>query len=215
MSAAANDSLGPDPAFVVKGGRGMTREDGQPSHCADSGRQVSDARWTLFTSLTAQIAAPPAGAQQGRYLSFTDFSAAAFVPAVHLSEGLTFLFRTLLADRLVAWYPCDKGAVEVALPAGAWPTLVATNPGVEVLEPVSEALLIRRTSPATDALTCLLLPSWTCFEIIVSPSSGRHVAFMRGRAEAAMQELWTRAETITHGPVPVQLTQVRQGGDAG
>ena len=193
----------------------MTREDGQPSHYADSGRQVSDARWTLFTSLTAQIAAPPLGAQQGRYLSFTDFSTAAFVPAVHLSEDLTFLFRTLLADRLVTWYPCHRGAVEVALPAGTWPALAATNPGVEVLEPVSEALLIRRASSETDAVTCMLLPSWPCFEIIVSPSSGRHVAFVAEQAEAAMRALWVRAKTITHSPAAAQLGGERDGTDTG
>lgn len=176
---------------------------------------MSDARWTLFTSLTAQIAAPPLGAQQGRYLSFADFSTAAFVPAVHLSDDLTFLFRTLLADRLVTWYPCHRGAVEIALPEGAWPVLAATNPGVEVLEPVSEALLIRRPSAETDALTCLLLPSWPCFEIIVSPGSGRHVAFVREQAEAAMRALWERAETIAHRPAPVELADERDGTDTG
>jgi hypothetical protein len=106
-----------------------------------------------------------------RYLSFPDFR---LDPArwdeLQIPVGLTFLFTNSTMDRTVAFYPGPAGATESELPLGAWEAITAANPGLRVLAPDVEALLIRapgaRVGPGSACFECHLVPVDVCYELV-------------------------------------------------
>lgn len=104
-----------------------------------------------------------------RYLSFPRFR---LDPAqwdeLQIPVGLTFLFRNSTMDRTVAFYPGPAGATESELPLGAWEAITAANPGLRMLAPDVEALLIRapRAGPGPAGFDCHLVPVDVCYELV-------------------------------------------------
>ncbi|WP_328914290.1 MULTISPECIES: DUF5947 family protein [unclassified Streptomyces] len=83
---------------------------------------------------------------------------------LQIPVGLAFLFRNSLQGRTVAFYPGPAGATESELPLDAWDTIVTANPGLAVLLPDVEALLVRRSKGADGS--CHLVPIDACYELV-------------------------------------------------
>jgi hypothetical protein len=66
----------------------------------------------------------------------------------------------------VAVYPGPAGATESELPLDAWAAIVAANPGLRVLAPDVEALLIRSLGGGPAAFDCHLVPIDACYELV-------------------------------------------------
>jgi len=83
---------------------------------------------------------------------------------LQIPVGLAFLFRNSIQDRMVAFYPGPAGATESELPLPAWNRMVARDPGLAVLRPDVEALLVRRSG--AGAASCHLVPIDACYELV-------------------------------------------------
>ncbi|MFC4033500.1 DUF5947 family protein [Streptomyces polygonati] len=83
---------------------------------------------------------------------------------LQIPVGLAFLFRNSLQERTIAFYPGPAGATESELPLAAWDTVVAADPGLAVLLPDVEALLVRRAQGAPSS--CYLVPIDACYELV-------------------------------------------------
>jgi hypothetical protein len=64
--------------------------------------------------------------------------------------GLVFLFRSSVANEMVAVYPSPAGPTETILDADSWQQLAAGNRRLERLRPDVEALLMNRIGPARE-----------------------------------------------------------------
>ncbi len=82
---------------------------------------------------------------------------------LQIPVGLAFLFRNSVQDRTIAFYPGPAGATESELPLDAWDTIVGSHPGLAVLRPDVEALLVRRTQDGQD---CHLVPIDACYHLV-------------------------------------------------
>ena len=102
-----------------------------------------------------------------RYLSFPDFRLdRAQWDELQIPVGLVFLFTNSTVDRTVAFYPGPAGATESELPLDAWTAIVAANPGLGLLVPDVEALLIRRFEREPAGFDCHLVPVDACYELV-------------------------------------------------
>ncbi|AQU69937.1 DUF5947 family protein [Streptomyces niveus] len=114
---------------------------------------------------------------------------------LQIPVGLAFLFRNSVQDRTIAFYPGPAGATESELPLDAWATIVEANPGLAVLRPDVEALLVRRTEAGGGGgrevvASCHLVPIDACYELV-----GRLRSLWRGfdggqEAHAAMDDFF-------------------------
>jgi Family of unknown function (DUF5947) len=97
-----------------------------------------------------------------RYLHFGDLAVGARAwDELQIPVGLAFLFRNSVQDRMVAFYPGPAGATESELPLEAWDRIVAHSPGLAVLRPDVEALLVRGAGGS-----CHLVPIDVCYELV-------------------------------------------------
>jgi hypothetical protein len=102
-----------------------------------------------------------------RYVSF---------PGVQLSPGqwdelqipvsVAFFFLNSTLGQVAAFYPGPAGATESLLPLDAWDHVVAANPGLAILEPDVEALLVRSDRPGGGGSECYLVPIDACYELV-------------------------------------------------
>ncbi|WP_241671976.1 DUF5947 family protein [Streptomyces sp. IB2014 016-6] len=131
-----------------------------------------------------------------RYLSFDGLPLDARTwDELQIPVGLAFVFRNSAQDRTIAFYPGPAGATESELPLDAWATIVEANPGLAVLRPDVEALLVRRMEAGGGGgrevvASCHLVPIDACYELV-----GRLRALWRGfdggqEAHAAMDDFF-------------------------
>ena len=119
--------------------------------------------YLLFTAEDAELRFR---AVPDRYLSFGDLDLGTGQwDALEIPVGLAFLFRNSRQDRTIAFYPGPAGATESELPLDAWQVVSAANPGLCVLAPDVEALLINVPERGGTA-TCHLVPIDCCYELI-------------------------------------------------
>ncbi len=116
---------------------------------------------------------------------------------IELANGITLLVRSSLRDRLVACWSAPHEVVEVALPPGLWPRLVAANPAVSILRVDVETLLLRHVPGATGADECLLVPTRLCEDVFGSLRIGQGAGHEHDRLTAALDDLWTQAAAQT------------------
>jgi len=102
-----------------------------------------------------------------RYLSFPEFRLG---PGqwedLEIPVGLAFFFRNSVQDRVIAFYPGPAGATESELPLAAWQSVIADNPGVAVVAPDTEALMIRAPGRDRPLAEALLVPIDSCYELV-------------------------------------------------
>lgn len=131
-----------------------------------------------------------------RYLSFPDF---AFDRGawddLQIPVSLAFLFRNSVQDRVVAFYPSPAGATESELSLESWDQLMAANPGLSLLLPDVEALLIYRTEHGRGDFRCLLVPIDVCYELVGTMRSTWRGFDGGQEARAAMDDFFTAAES--------------------
>jgi hypothetical protein len=97
-----------------------------------------------------------------RYLSFPEVAIGARAwDELQIPVALAFLFRNSVQDRMVAFYPGPAGATESELPMDAWDRILERNPGLGVLRPDVEALLVRGGGGS-----CHLVPIDACYELV-------------------------------------------------
>jgi hypothetical protein len=77
--------------------------------------------------------------------------------------NMAFVYRSVVAQRAVAYYPGPAGATESTLPLDHWEDLVATNPILASLAPDVEALLINRVNEARDYY---ITPIDACYQLV-------------------------------------------------
>ncbi|WP_405620706.1 DUF5947 family protein [Streptomyces sp. NBC_01511] len=169
--------------------------------------------YLLFTDEGAQLRYR---AVPDRYLRFDGLPLDARTwDELQIPVGLAFLFRNSVQDRTIAFYPGPAGATESELPLDAWATIVEANPGLAVLRPDVEALLVRRTEAGgpggrESVASCHLVPIDACYELV-----GRLRTLWRGfdggrEAHTAMDDFFEHVRTRsrpadpapagTHGP---------------
>jgi Family of unknown function (DUF5947) len=104
-----------------------------------------------------------------RYLAFPGFRLSASDWAdLQIPVGLAFLFKNTVQHRVVAFYPSPAGATESELSMAAWDRVLEANPGLGVVLPDVEALLVRGGGPQADddGFTCHLVPIDACYELV-------------------------------------------------
>ena len=77
--------------------------------------------------------------------------------------GMVFLFQSVSAGRVVAFYPGPAGATESLLELGAWEDLARENPILDGLDPDVEALLVNRLNGAREYY---LVPIDECYKLV-------------------------------------------------
>jgi hypothetical protein len=119
--------------------------------------------YLLFTHDDAELAYR---AVPDRYLSFAA-PAAPVWDELELPVGTAFLFVNSTLDRVVAFYPGPAGATESQLPLSAWERVVAAVPGLAMLKPDVEALLVHTADPGSGRQTeAFLVPIDICYELV-------------------------------------------------
>jgi len=105
-------------------------------------RQILCACESCFALRSGEPQFRPTG---NRVLWLEDFELADDVWAEFgIPIGLAFLFRSTVAQQVVALYPSPAGATESELELGSWSRLVEANPVLETLAADSEALIVNR-----------------------------------------------------------------------
>jgi len=117
--------------------------------------------YLLFTRENAELAYR---AVPERYLRFPDFSLTPLQwDDLQIPVSVVFFFRHSELGQTVAFYPSPAGATESELPLGAWDEIVAGNPGLKVLAPDVEAILVRAREGTFE---CYLVPIDSCYELV-------------------------------------------------
>jgi hypothetical protein len=102
-----------------------------------------------------------------RYLSFPGFRLG---PGqwedLEIPVGLAFFFHNSVQGRTIAFYPGPAGATESELPLAAWQSVVADNPGLALVDPDTEALMIRAPGAGRPLAEALLVPIDACYELV-------------------------------------------------
>ncbi|WP_369251713.1 DUF5947 family protein [Streptomyces sp. R41] len=83
--------------------------------------------------------------------------------ALQIPVGVAFFFRNAALDRLVALYPSPAGATESELEPSTWTEVLGGSRLADLLEPDTEALLLRRTDGRCE---CHLVPIDICYELV-------------------------------------------------
>lgn len=77
--------------------------------------------------------------------------------------NMVYIFRSSLADRIMAFYPSPAGAIESTLSLQGWDMLISSNAILKDLEPDVEALLINKVE---DYREHYIVPIDTCYELV-------------------------------------------------
>jgi hypothetical protein len=87
---------------------------------------------------------------------------------LQIPVGLAFFFRNSELDRLAAFYPSPAGATESELDPETWRDVLGHSRLARLLQPDTEALLIRRETGAdgTSSGECYLVPVDACYELV-------------------------------------------------
>jgi len=87
---------------------------------------------------------------------------------LQIPVGLAFFFRNSELDRLAAFYPSPAGATESELDPDTWRDVLGPSRLTGLLEPDTEALLIRRQrdGEGSGAGECYLVPVDACYELV-------------------------------------------------
>ena len=117
--------------------------------------------YLLFTADDAELTYR---AVPDRHLAFPDVPAPVW-EELALPVGTAFLFVNSALGRVVAFYPGPAGATESELPLQAWERVVEASPGLGVLKPDVEALLVRAQDQTVEAY---LVPIDVCYELVGS-----------------------------------------------
>src|SRR6266566_735836 len=82
--------------------------------------------------------------------------------------NMVYIFRSTLANRVMAFYPSPAGAMESTLTLEGWDALVSSNPILNELEPDVEALLINRVRNmgGESYREHYIVPIDACYELI-------------------------------------------------
>jgi hypothetical protein len=99
-----------------------------------------------------------------RYLALSDF---------HMTDeqwddlmipvNMVYIFRSTVAQRVMAFYPSPAGAMESLLSLESWEALVRDNPILTTLEPDVEALLTNRVRNAREHY---IVPIDACYQLV-------------------------------------------------
>ncbi|RJT88666.1 hypothetical protein D6T64_06960 [Cryobacterium melibiosiphilum] len=136
--------------------------------------------YLLFTDATAHLRYRSV---PDRYRRFTDFDLGAGQwDELEIPVGLAFFFDNAQAEQTIAFYPGPAGATESELPLGAWNAVRARNPGLDIVAPDTEALLVRapgadgvgprgagggaRVGVGSGQFECYLVPIDACYELV-------------------------------------------------
>ncbi|QXE33096.1 hypothetical protein KQY30_01070 [Streptomyces sp. GMY02] len=107
-----------------------------------------------------------------RYLSDPDFVLdEESWSRLQIPVGLAFFFRNSELDRTAAFYPSPAGATESELDPATWQEVLGSGRLAALLQPDTEALLIRRERGTGAASTggaggCWLVPVDVCYELV-------------------------------------------------
>ncbi|MEE1752099.1 DUF5947 family protein [Streptomyces sp. SP18CS02] len=82
---------------------------------------------------------------------------------LQIPVSVAFFFRNAALDRLVALYPSPAGATESELEPSAWSAVLDGSRLAGLLEPDTEALLLRRSQGRSE---CYLVPIDICYELV-------------------------------------------------
>jgi hypothetical protein len=128
--------------------------------------------YLLFTDQEAELRYR---AVPDRYLSFPGFTIDARQwDELQIPVGLAFLFRNSVQGRTIGFYPSPAGATESELPLETWDRIVECNPGLGLLRPDVEALLVRQVDVGVEGVeggvggraVCNLVPIDACYELV-------------------------------------------------
>jgi hypothetical protein len=124
-------------------------------------RQILCACESCFALRSGEPQFRPTG---NRVLWLEDFELADDVWAEFgIPIGLAFLFRSTVAQQVVALYPSPAGATESELELGSWSRLVEANPVLETLAADSEALIVNRLA---DPGQFAIAPIDRCYALV-------------------------------------------------
>jgi Family of unknown function (DUF5947) len=158
-----------------------------------------------YLLFTADEAALRYRAVPDRFLRFpgVHFGASEW-DALEIPVGLAFVFHNSVQGRTVAFYPGPAGATESQLPLQAWQRVLEANPGLALLRPDVEALLLRGSEldgPGSQPFTVHLVPIDSCYELV-----GRLRSLWRGfdggqEARAAIEDYFAAVDARSR-PAP-------------
>jgi len=99
-----------------------------------------------------------------RYAVVAEFAASGDAwDALPIPIGLAFIFVNGATGQPTAFYPSPAGATESELSLDAWKGIATTVPALQEMAADVEALLVRRTAVAIDAL---IVPIDACYELV-------------------------------------------------
>jgi hypothetical protein len=99
-----------------------------------------------------------------RYALVPEFAASRETwDALPIPIGLAFIFVNGATGRPTAFYPSPAGATESELSLDAWNDIAGAVPALQQMSADVEALLVRRTESAIDAL---IVPIDACYELV-------------------------------------------------
>ncbi len=99
-----------------------------------------------------------------RYLALSDFSMTDEQwDALMIPVNMVYIFRSTVAQRVMAFYPSPAGAMESLLSLESWEALVRNNPILNTLEPDVEALLINRVRNVREHY---IVPIDACYQFV-------------------------------------------------
>ena len=104
-----------------------------------------------------------------RYLQLTNFQMTDEQwDDLMIPVNMVFMFRSTLANRVMAFYPSPAGAMESTLTLEGWDALVSNNPILHELVPDVEALLINRVRNmgGESYREHYMVPIDACYELI-------------------------------------------------
>ena len=104
-----------------------------------------------------------------RYLQLTNFQMTDEQwDDLMIPVNMVYMFRSTLANRVMAFYPSPAGAMESTLTLEGWDALVSSNPILNELEPDVEALLINRVRNmgGESYREHYIVPIDACYELI-------------------------------------------------
>lgn len=119
--------------------------------------------YLLFTASGAEMRFR---AVPDRYLSFPEFSLGdGMWNQLDIPVNLAFFFANSRSGETTAFYPGPAGASESDLSLDAWQAVVAGNPGLSMVAPDVEALIVRGPEEQ-GAAECFLVPIDSCYELV-------------------------------------------------
>src|SRR6266487_5422049 len=146
-----------------------------------------------------------------RYLQLTNFQMTDEQwDDLMIPVNMVYMFRSTLANRVMAFYPSPAGAMESTLTLEGWDALVSSNPILNELEPDVEALLINRVRNmgGESYREHYIVPIDACYELI-------GLIRLKWKGLSGGEEVWkaiaeffadlrTRATTVGGSPAGTQ-----------